>query len=569
MDDTLILDRYRPLEVLGEGGFGVVVLAWDTRMQRRVAIKRFDLPLDIHGDPHRPPGLAEARTAAMLNHPGIVTALDFDTDSDEAFIVMEHVDGASLATLLDEVAGPLTSHEVAAIVEGVACALEFAHDNGVLHLDIKPGNVLVTRDGRIKVADFGLAELSTLTGHGAAFGGTPGHMPPEQRTGGELDERTDEWSLAVLAYECLTGENPNLDTTGQVNLPARLDEVLLTAMADNPSERYRSMDEFCSALEPLLGDAVTGRHSLADLVSECVNELEDGTGLERVGLWDRLGGRLGSTFVRLIAAVQAGWLAWMGLAPLGLDQPAHLAGSALVVAAGALAPSLGIGLGVVCMVTGLFAAGLPLAGAGLAVFGAVWWWAVARRSPGAAVLPLAAPMLGALSLPLAQQLIAGFALRPLAAAVSGLLGGVLALLASAATLHGPPYSNVGASLAVRLWDLDLAGNSIEALVTSPATWVALAGWPLAAALMAVGCSRASRLGAFLGTIAGSAALFGAYTLAGRVAIASSSPTASEWTGSNLSLVQAGSLILVLLVVALGAPLRAEEEPVRGRTTMED
>ncbi len=182
MEGLLILDRYRPLAELGEGGFGTVTLAWDTRMQRRVAIKRLPLPLDSRGRPHQPPGLAEARTAAMLNHPAIVTVFDFDTDADEAFLVMEHVDGANLADLIDD-GGPLTLDEVAAVVEAVSHALAFAHDNGVLHLDIKPENVLVTRDGRVKVADFGIAELSSLSGHGAAWGGTPGYMPLEQLRG--------------------------------------------------------------------------------------------------------------------------------------------------------------------------------------------------------------------------------------------------------------------------------------------------------------------------------------------------------------------------------------------------
>ncbi|HSK48720.1 MAG TPA: serine/threonine-protein kinase, partial [Coriobacteriia bacterium] len=208
MEQQLILDRYRPLEELGEGAFGSVVLAWDTRMQRRVAIKRLPLPLDSRGRPHQPPGLAEARTAAMLNHPNIVTVFDFDADADEAFLVMEHVDGASLGDLLDDVGGPLTVDEAATLLSDVSSAIEFAHENGVLHLDIKPENVLVTRDGRAKVADFGIAELSSLAGHEAAFGGTPGYMPLEQLAGEAVTERTDEWALAVLAYEALTAENP-------------------------------------------------------------------------------------------------------------------------------------------------------------------------------------------------------------------------------------------------------------------------------------------------------------------------------------------------------------------------
>ena len=158
METQLILDRYRPLEELGEGGYGSVVSAWDTRMQRRVAIKRLPLPLDPTGRPLKRAGLAEARTGAMLNHPAIVTVYDFDTDEDEAFLIMELIDGASLEEILAELAGPLNLDEAAAVLGPVFDAVEFAHANGVLHLDLKPANVLVDRDGRVKVADFGVSD---------------------------------------------------------------------------------------------------------------------------------------------------------------------------------------------------------------------------------------------------------------------------------------------------------------------------------------------------------------------------------------------------------------------------
>lgn len=576
MEGTLILDRYRPLDDLGEGGFATVTLAWDTRMQRRVAIKRLELPPDAPGDPHRPPGLAEARTAAMLNHPNIVTVFDFDTDSDEAFLVMEYVDGASLATLLDAEDGPLTLDEVAAIVDGVAEALDFAHDNGVLHLDIKPENVLVTRDGRVKVVDFGLAELSSATGHGAAFGGTPGYMPHEQLSGGTVSERTDTWSFGVLAYECLTGVNPFVGARVPGDGPPApsehaesvsrdIDAVVMAALAEHPAARFPAAGEFADELVPLLGDPVAGRRSLAELVEES----DDDVGLDRVGLWDRLGGRLGSTLVRTAAALEAGWLAWTGLSPIGLDRTAFLAASALVAAAGALSPQLGVGLGLGCLIAGLAVAGAPLAAVGLAVCGGAWWWLVARRSAGAAVLPLAAPVLGAVRIPFAQALFAGFALRPLPAAVTGLLGGVLALLASATTLHTAPYIAVSPSLAVEVWQVGLSGNSVNTLVRSPASWVALAGWPAAAALMSIACSRATRLGAALGALGGSAVIAGAYTLAARVARTTAAGTAQEWTGQAFTLAVTGSLILMLLVVALGAPRRPEEEPAQHSATTED
>ena len=587
VESALILDRYRPLSELGEGGYGTVVLAWDTRMQRRVAIKRLTLPLDAAGRPHRPPGLAEARTAAMLNHPSIVTVFDFDTDSDEAFLVMEFVDGASLAEVLDHVGGPLTLDEAAAVVEAVASALQHAHDNGVLHLDIKPENVLIDRDGRVKVADFGLATLSSLTGHGSAVGGTPGYMPIEQLEGGRVDARTDSWGLAVLAYECLTGDNPFAETSVEAaiirletveppppshyepELAGAVDDVLLAALGMRPRERYQTASDFADAMLPNLGDPGLGRESLAEIVSAYAEEpLDDTPGIEHLGLWDRAHGRAAVILARAAAAIESGWLAWAGLSPLALEQRQLVAAAALVAAAGALAPPLGVGLGLACLVAGLAASGAPVAAGALAVGGAVWWWLLARRSSGAAVLPLAAPALGALWVPFLQPFLAGFSLRPLRAAITGLLGGVLALLASAVTLNGIPYVSVSARLALDPWAPSLAENSVRALVTSGSAWVALLGWPLAAWAMSLGCSRATRGGALAGVVAGTGMLSVAYLVADLMPRPYRASV--HWTGSTFVLALAGSLILMLLVVALGAPIRAEEtESTRRRAAGRD
>ncbi len=578
MEQQLILDRYRPLAELGEGGFGTVVLAWDTRMQRRVAIKRLALPLDSRGVPHKPPGLAEARTAAMLNHPNIVTVFDFDTDEDEAFLVMEFVDGASLADLLDDLDGPLTIDEASSVFDDVASALEFAHDNGVLHLDIKPENVLVTRDGRAKVADFGLAALSTLAGHGPAWGGTLGYMPLEQLTGGRVTERTDEWALAALAYETLTGENPFAQDTPEAavetlesldppppshyepDLAPEVDDALLTALQPRPVDRHAGVGEFADALITHLGDAVTGQRSLAELVDAYADEAPGGDedhGLGTIGLWDRLSGPLGLGLLRAVAALEAGWLAWTGLRPFGFEPLAYAAGIALVAFAGALAPSLGVGLGFLCFAAGLAAAGNYLIAVLVGLLGAAWWWLVARRSAGSAVLPLSAPVLGMARLAFSEPLIAGFTLPPARAAVTGLLGGMLTMLASAASQQGVPYLAVWPPYALDVWNAGLAAENVRALVLSPATYVALAGWPLAALIMSVMCSRATRVGAIIGSIGGVACLVGSYLLAHLAAGALGLP--DGWNGSELAVSAAASLILMLLVVALGAPPRSEAD----------
>ncbi|HET6498137.1 MAG TPA: serine/threonine-protein kinase, partial [Coriobacteriia bacterium] len=331
MEQPLILNRYRALEVLGEGGHGPVVLAYDSRMQRRVAIKRLTLGSRGSRGAGALAGLAEARTAALLNHPNIVTVHEWDTDADEAFIIMEYVDGATLADLMSVADGPLTLDETAAVVEAVAEALEYAHDNGVLHLDLKPENVFVMRDGRVKVGDFGIAALSSATGGARGAGGTPGYMPPEQVGGEELDERADVWAFGLLVYEMLTAANPFYAETWEgaafkarivdapapsefeAGLPPTLDDTLLAALSRVPAERYAGVRSLSNHLLDDLGDPAEGRHSLARLVALWCEEAPcEADRAGNVGLWDRLA-RWAPYATGALSAVVAAWLAWAGL----------------------------------------------------------------------------------------------------------------------------------------------------------------------------------------------------------------------------------------------------------------
>lgn len=580
MDQPLIADRYRPLEFLGEGAFGSVTLAWDTRMQRRVAIKRLPLPPERPGRPRDIAALAEARTAAMLSHPNIVTVFDVETDSDEAFLVMEYVDGSSLAALLDRLRGPLEPDEAAAVIADVASALTMAHDNGVLHLDIKPENVIITRDGRAKVADFGIAELSSLAGHSAAFGGTPGYMPVEQLAGHEVSERTDEWALAVLAFETLTGDNPFADgsvadsvmrmevfdppapSEYEPQLDPALDDILLAALGTHPSDRYETVADFAEVLLPRLGDPSAGRQSLAELIdAHFAEDIDDDADYaERIGLWDRLAGRPGRVLVRGIAALEAGWLGWIGLSVVGLESAALAGAVALVALAAALAPGLGIGLGLACFLAGFAARGAWLLAVVTAVLGGAWWWAVARHRHGAAVLPLSGPVLATMRVPFVEPLVAGFVLPPVAAAATGLAGGTLVMLASALSAEGPPYLVASPADVFGVWQRsDLAASAVATLVRSPSAYIALLGWPVAAALMSLACRRASRLGAVAGTIGGSAVLGTAYYAAQFLAELTEGADAATWTGETLAVALGSTLAVMLLVIALGPPVRAEEE----------
>lgn len=570
MEEPLILDRYRPLADLGSGGHGSVVLAFDTKMARRVAIKRLPLPRDAAGRPLARTGLAEARTAALLNHPNIVTVHEWDTDSDEAFIVMEHLDGMSIAEVLDTTGEPFTLDESAAIVAGVAAALAHAHANGVLHLDLKPANILLTREGRVKVADFGVSALTDSTGRASGVAGTVGYMPPEQLRGQQLDERTDCWALASLIFEVLTNANPfDADTAEgslfridvadlpapsefEQGIPAAVDDVLTAALAADPRERYESVTAFAAALMPYLGDPEAGRVSLAEVVDDLLGS--DGAAEEdaypALGLWDRLTPYAGVA-TRAIAALSSAWLAYSAIEGLGFGRPARIAGAAVVALAGALAPGLGAALGF-----GLFAAGATVAlgwvtGLVIGVVLAAFWAARGRLGRADAFAPVIGPVFGAVHAAPAMPLLLGFAYPPLIAAFTS---GITALaVAAAAVVSGawPPLLSVCQHyLSDPLQPAPVSADPVSRLLTF-GTGVMILAWMLAGALASFGCRRATRAGALAGVLAGGAALLGGYVAWSRLG----GQFGPEGYALDLTL----GVGLALVVIALGAPTRPEEE----------
>ena len=204
------LGRYRILERLGEGGMGVVYRATDERLERDVAIKlvRDDLVRDSSSQARF---RQEARALSRLNHPGVATLFDFDQHDGVTFLVMEYVEGDTLAQLL--IPGPLPENRARAVMIEVAEALEAAHEHGIVHRDLKPANIMITPRGRAKILDFGLARLAPLASQTLDMGlSTPGmaagtlpYMSPEQLSGGAVDARTDIYALGAVLYEALAG----------------------------------------------------------------------------------------------------------------------------------------------------------------------------------------------------------------------------------------------------------------------------------------------------------------------------------------------------------------------------
>jgi tRNA A-37 threonylcarbamoyl transferase component Bud32 len=248
------------LEVIGRGGMGIVYKARQRQLDRIVALKI--LPPEISRDASFSERFArEARALAKLNHPNIVSIYDSGQSGGLFYFLMEYVDGTNLRQALR--GNQISPREALAIVPLICDALQYAHDMGIVHRDIKPENVLLDRNGRVKIADFGLAKLvkagtsdSSLTLAGSTMG-TPKYMAPEQMEHpGEVDHRADIYSLGVVFYEMLTGELP----VGRFALPSqkvqvdvRLDEVVLRTLEQKPERRYQKASEIKSEVETITG----------------------------------------------------------------------------------------------------------------------------------------------------------------------------------------------------------------------------------------------------------------------------------------------------------------------------
>jgi len=253
--------HYRIIEKLGEGGMGVVYKAEDTRLERTVALK-FLSSQSLGTTEEKARFVREAKAAAILDHPSICTIHEIDEDEGQTFIAMAYVNGQSLQERIG--AGPLNVDDAVRVAVQIAKGLREAHENGIVHRDIKSGNIMVDKRGQTKILDFGLAKCAgrTQLTKTATIMGTVAYMSPEQARGDAVDHRTDIWSLGVVLYEMLTGalpfnaenevalihnilyENPAEVTIRNPNVPPGLGLVVSRAMAKKREERYPNISEF-------------------------------------------------------------------------------------------------------------------------------------------------------------------------------------------------------------------------------------------------------------------------------------------------------------------------------------
>lgn len=487
------------------------------------------------------PGLTEARSAAHLNDANIVTVYDCVVDGDSVYVIMEYVEGKTLARIMNDLQNDITLDMISAVFDAVSHALEVAHSAKLLHLDIKPENVIVSKKGDVKVTDFGLSTLMDSGGHGTTGGGTIGYMPLEQMRRRALDVRTDEWALASLTYEMLSGQNPFRAKTlreaeaaienAELVLPSQcwadidesVDDIVFQALDPEPEGRFDTVKQFSGRMHSLLGDAKAGKKQLAKVVEgeQRADAEEDERHMplgDGIPLIDKLGerganilmhvfGGLGGAMVGALSLVNCRFAMSDSLGLLTSAPIAFWAILAAIIGVCAWRPRFGMpaafaAFSVMLLFNHAWALGFIM----LAATGA-WWWFFGRFSDATCVAVLLQPLFGSF----------GFAaISPIMAAVMLDVRDALAA-AGFAAVSAIAFAALGTG-DLGMWDIsasfltaansEIAGNTItQTLIltlSNPATWLVAVSWVAAAGAFSLMCRRGTKAFDVLGACAAAA-----------------------------------------------------------------
>ena len=259
--EAAVKDQYDFIRQIGEGGMGKVYEAYDKALKRKVAIKRVRPEL-VRSGYVREQFLSEARMVALLRHPNIVGIYTVIETESSLYLVFEYVDGQTLETRLD-IDGRLPFSEAKQIFKGVCAGLQYAHDQDIIHCDLKPSNIMILENNTAKVMDFGVAKKVDNQTGARTVAGTPAYMAPEQQRG-FMRKQSDVYSLALCVYEALVGQVPwtvkGFDIANKKIVPASklaphippaVDEVLVDALKEDPAERIASVKEFWERLDAI------------------------------------------------------------------------------------------------------------------------------------------------------------------------------------------------------------------------------------------------------------------------------------------------------------------------------
>jgi serine/threonine protein kinase/tetratricopeptide (TPR) repeat protein len=273
---SLFAGKYQITELLGKGGMGIVYKAEDLKLKRTVALKLI-IPEALESEKRKARFVVEAQAAAALNHPNICTIYDIEEGEGMPFIILEYIEGQSLKRIIEE-----KPHDIDDSIElamQIADGLQEAHEKGIVHRDIKSGNIMITHKGQAKITDFGLAKLlddSVITRTATVMGTVP-YMSPEQASGDNVDHRTDIWSLGVVIFEMLTGrfpfkgeseqailhsiiyDEPRAVTGIRSGIPLEFERILDKCLEKDVSQRYQSVADLKADLKRLKRDITTGK----------------------------------------------------------------------------------------------------------------------------------------------------------------------------------------------------------------------------------------------------------------------------------------------------------------------